>query len=95
MKGTVSSIGNGQLVLTTATGTSVTIDLPSTVTYHAQSAASATDVTIGATVEVTVNGFRGFGRNGGAAEASGAPTAAPSGAPTATITATDVTIVSK
>lgn len=95
VKGTVSSIGNGQLVLTTASGTNVTIELPSTVTYHAQAAATSADVTAGATVEVTVNGFRGFGRNGGGAEASGAPNPAPSGATTATITATDVTIVSK
>jgi len=87
--GTVGSISGSSLTLTTASGQTITIDLSGT-TYHAQTSASASDVTQGATVQVTVEGFGG-GASGGAP-----PSAAPSGGTSSqTLTATDVTIVSK
>lgn len=91
LTGTVKSLNGSTLVITAADGTETTIDVAGT-TYHAQTTATAADVTAGDTVKVSVSGFGGF-RPGSAPDASGAPAA--SGAPpagTGTITATDVTI---
>lgn len=93
LSGTVSAIGNGQLTLTTATGTTVTVELPATVTYHSKTTATVADVTVGSAVQVTVNGFRG--NRGGGPAASGAPSAPPSDATGAAITAEDVTLTGK
>jgi hypothetical protein len=88
--GSVTAIGNGTITIQTSAGTPVTITVPSTATYHGQTAASATDVTVGSQVQVTINraGFRG-----GAPDASGAPAASPGAG--LTISATDITIVGK
>jgi hypothetical protein len=88
LTGTVKSLDGSTLVITTADGTETTIDVTGS-TYHAQSAATAADVTAGSTVSVAVTGFGGMRAPG----ASAAP-AASAGAGTGTITATDVTITS-
>ena len=90
ISGTVASISGTTMTLTTANGQTLTVDLSGT-TYHAQTAATASDVTAGASVQVTVEGFGGPGGNSGAQ-----PSAAPSGASSGqSATATDVTIVSQ
>ena len=86
------------MTVTTADGSTVTFDIADS-TYHAQTDATAADVTTGSTVSVSVEGLGGFCRPGGGAPgASGAPDAsfAPgAGAGSTTLTATDVTITSK
>ncbi len=94
LRGTVQSINGNTLTLRTASGSTVTVDLSGSTTYHKQAAASSTDVTTGSQVLVQVQ----FDRTGAGAAplASGAPAggAAPlaSGAPR-TFTASDVTVV--
>ena len=61
LEGTVESIDANTLTLKTASGQTIQIALDGTTTYHAQSDASASDVTTGKTVLVRVNGFRGAG----------------------------------
>ena len=94
LRGTVQSINGNTLTLQTASGSTVTVDLSGSTTYHKQAAASSSDVTTGSQVLVQVQ----FNRTGlGAAPAaSGAP--AGGGAPLAsgaprTFTASDVTVV--
>ena len=87
--GQVTAIADGSMTIQTSAGQSVTVAVPSTVTYHAQTGASSSDVTVGSNVQLTVtrpNGFRG------GAEASGAP--APS-AGAFQLSATDVTVLGK
>ncbi len=87
--GTVKSLDGATLVITTSSGTETTIDVSGS-TYHAQSPATAGDVTAGTEVSVSVTGFGGRRRPG----ASAAPDA--SAAPgMGSITATDVTITSR
>ena len=85
MTGTVTAVDGSTMTLTTSGGQTVTIDTSDS-TYHAQSAATAADVTTGSSVQVSVEGLGGFGRP----DASAAPDA---GAATGTISATDVTIL--
>jgi hypothetical protein len=81
ISGTVKSLDGSTLVLTVADGTEMTIDVSGS-TYHAESAATASDVTAGASVSVTVNGVGGLrGPNA---------TAAPNGDGATPITASDV-----
>ena len=76
IEGTVESISDTTLTLRTADGQTVQINLDGSTTYHAQSDASADDVTTGGTVQVRLNGGRigggngGNGANGGGASAS-------------------------
>ena len=94
LRGTVQSINGNTLTLKTASGSTVTVDLSGSTTYHKQAAASASDVTTGSQVLVQVQ----FDRTGSGAAplASGAPAGAgaplASGAPR-TFTASDVTVV--
>lgn len=83
-QGTVQSISGSTLIIKLANGSTVTINLTGTTTYHKEAAASQSDITAGSTVRVTVS----IGANGnpGATPAPGA-TAAPR-------TASDVTLVS-
>lgn len=94
LRGTVQSINGNTLTLKTASGSTVTVDLSGSTTYHKQAAASSTDVTAGSQVLVQVQFDRAG--SGAAPLASGAPAggAAPlaSGAPR-TFTASDVTVV--
>ena len=88
--GTVTAVGSGTITVETAPGQSVTITVPSTTTYHGQTAAQASDVAVGSKVAVTIN-RTGFGRP----DASGAPAGAAASPGTVTITATDVTLLAK
>jgi hypothetical protein len=93
LRGTVQSINGTTMTVTTASGSTVTVDLGSSTTYHKQAAASASDVTTGSQVVVQV----AFNRTGIAAGA-GASGAPAGGAPlasgaTRTFTASDVTVV--
>jgi len=85
--GTVNSLDGSTLVLTAADGTEMTIDVSGS-TYHAETAATASDVTSGTSVSVTVTGIGGFrGPNA---------SAAPNGdAGNASIKASDVIITGK
>ena len=75
------------MTLQLASGQTITIDLPSTTTYHTATTASSSAVTTGSSVVVEVTGFGGRGLTGGP-RASAAPDA--SGA--ASVTASDVTV---
>ena len=87
--GTVTAVGTGTITIQTTGGQSVTITVPSTATYHGQTAAQAADVAVGSKVAVAIN-RTGFGRP----DASGAPGGAASPG-TITITATDITLLAK
>ncbi len=65
--GQVTAVANGTITIQTANGQSVTLEVPSTATYHAQAPASASDVTVGSKIQVSAS------RAGGRAEASGQP----------------------
>ena len=86
--GTVDSISGTTMTLKEANGSTVTVNLASTTTYHAQATATAADVTTGKQVQVQVEIAGGFGGQGlpGASPAAGGTT-------TRTVTATDVTLV--
>lgn len=81
--GTVASTDGATMKVTTSTGQTVTVDLSGT-TYHSKTPASATDVSQGASVEITVQGASGF---------PGGPQASPAAGANQTVTASDVTIV--
>ena len=82
--GTVTSTDGSTMTLTTATGQTLTVNVSGS-TYHAQTAASAGDVSQGASVQVTVQGGLGF--------PGGGPAASPGTGAGQTLTASDVTIV--
>jgi len=84
LQGTVESVTATTLTLKTASGQTIQIALNETTTYHAQSDASASDVTTGKTVLVRVSGFRGGGPG---------TSSAPGNGGTADQTASDITVV--
>jgi hypothetical protein len=84
ISGTVTSLDGTTLVIAAEDGTATTIDV-SGAEFHAQATATAADVTAGATVSVTVDGFGGGFRPGSSPDPNG-------GSGSATITATEVTI---
>jgi hypothetical protein len=94
LTGQVSAIADGSITITTSGGQNVTVEVPSSVTYHAQAGASASDVKVGSNVELTVSrpSFRG-------ADASGAPIASQQttngGAAGFGLSATDILVLSK
>ena len=93
MTGQVTAIADGTITIQTAAGQSVTIEVPSSVTYHAQAGATATDVKVGSSVELSVSrpGFRG-------PDASGAPIASQqntNGGTGLQLSATDILLLSK
>ena len=55
VSGTVSSINGTQLTITLTNGSTVTIDLSGTTTYHNETAASSGDVKAGSTVTVQID----------------------------------------
>jgi hypothetical protein len=85
VSGTVQSIGPDSMTITLASGSTVTVDLSGTTTYHSETAASATDVAVGSTVQVTIN----TGSSGASPGASPSPGASG----TTTFTAKDILIV--
>jgi hypothetical protein len=86
LEGTVESIDATTLTLKTASGQTIQIALGGTTTYHAQSDASASDVTTGKTVLVRLDGRGGF--RGGPQS-----TAGTGGGTASSATASDVTVV--
>jgi len=83
IRGTVSAVSADSITVTLAGGTSVTIPLDASTTYHTRTPAAASAVTVGSQVAVTP-GARAAAGNGGSAtngggQGGGAP--APSGAP--------------
>jgi len=90
--GTVDSMSGTTMTLKEANGSTVTVNLASTTTYHAQAAAIAADVTTGKKVQVQVAIAGAFGAPGASPEAGASP-AAGGGTVTRTVTATDVMLV--
>jgi hypothetical protein len=97
--GSVVALGDGTMTLKMGNGSEVTVQVPSTTTYHAQAPATSTDVTVGSQVEVAVGRpqFRGGADASGAPNASG-PVASPGtggGGGGAGLSATDITVLGK
>ena len=86
--GTVVSVTSNSITIQTAGGQTETIAIGSSTTYHAQTAATSSDVTTGATVVVKTS-RTGVVPNTGQALASSSPGVTTAG------TATDVTITAK
>jgi hypothetical protein len=88
LEGTVESIEGTTLTLRIADGSTVTVDLSGSTTYHQQAAASSSAVTAGSQVQVQVvpTGAGTAPLTGGAPLTSGAPR---------TFTASDVTLVTR
>jgi hypothetical protein len=80
LEGIVESVTATTLTLKTASGQTIQVALDGSTTYHAQSDASASDVTTGSSVLVRVSGFRG--RPGASADPGGTDQ-----------TASDITVV--
>ena len=94
--GTVDSVSGTTMTLKEANGSTVTVNLAGTTTYHAQAAATAADVTTGKQVQVEVQVAGGLGGQdvpGASPGAAASPAPGASGAPPRTITARDVTLV--
>jgi hypothetical protein len=91
--GQVTSVANGSITVQTSNGQSVTLQVPSTATYHAQAPATSSDVAVGSQVQVSVS--RPNGRAEGSAQpgASGQPGQGGQGA--LGFTVTDITVVGK
>jgi hypothetical protein len=84
VEGTVQSIDGSQLTIKLANGSTVTVDLSGSTTYHNETAASSSDVKTGSTVLIQIDT---------SAQGSQAPSPGTSGSPTArSITAKDVLI---
>ena len=82
--GTVQAVSPTSITIQTSTGTSETIDISGTTTYHSEAAASATDIKVGTSVTVQIDA---------AALASQAPNPSASGGIGGrTLTAKDVLI---
>lgn len=83
------------MTLKEANGSTVTVNLAGTTTYHAQAAATAADVTAGKQVQVEVQITGGAGGQDvpGASPGAAASPAASGVGTTRTITARDVTLV--
>ena len=82
--GTVTSMDGSTMTVTTASGQTMTVNVSGS-TYHAQTAASAADVSQGKSVQITIEGGLGF--------PGGGPGASPGTGTGQTLTASDVTIV--
>ena len=102
LAGTVESVSGSSLTLKTSSGSTVTVQLGDSTTYHGQTAATASDVTAGkeVLVQVTTGAASSSGAGSAAAAApSASGTASSSAAPAGvsgtqpTFTAGDVTIV--
>ena len=96
--GKVTAVSDGSITIQTANGQSVTLQVPSTATYHAQAPANSSDVIVGSNVQISAS-------RPTRAEASNQP--APSGSPTTGggngggnfggfgMSVTDITVLSK
>ena len=95
VKGTVKAVNGDTMTITTASGQTVDVKTSGDTAYHQQTAATATDVTVGTGVSIQVD-FGGFGRGQGANGNGGPAGSGTTGNGTAaspTLTATDVTVV--
>ena len=93
IRGTVESIDANTLTLKLADGSTATVDLTGSTTYHAQAAATSSDIKPGGQVQVQIQVQpRGSFAPGGAAGGGGEASPGASGA-TRTFTATDVMVV--
>lgn len=86
--GQVTAVSSGSITIQTAGGQSVTLQVPSTVTYHTQAAGTSSDVAVGTQVQVGVT--RGAQTAAGGPAASGAP-----GNGGLQMDVTDITVLSK
>jgi hypothetical protein len=96
--GKVTAVSDGSITIQTANGQSITLQVPSTATYHAQAPANSSDVIVGSNVQISAS-------RPTRAEASNQP--APSGSPTTGggngggnfggfgMSVTDITVLSK
>lgn len=93
--GTVSAIGNGTLTLTLPSGSTIQILTGTSTTYHAQAAATSSDVKVGSKVEIQTAGGGGGRFFGGAGAPGASPSPGASGETTLNTarTAKDITIV--
>jgi len=84
LQGTVTAVSADSITLQLTSGQTITIPTTSSTTYHSETAASASDVTTGATVKVQLGAGRlGGGQNGGNGNGNGGQNGpAASGAPT-------------
>jgi hypothetical protein len=83
-EGTVESVAADSVTIRTADGTTITVGLDPSTTYHSAAPATASDVTAGTTVKLQVAGGFRPGGNGGGTGNGGAVTLG---------TAADITIV--
>lgn len=84
IEGTVESVAADSVTIRTADGTTITVGLDPSTTYHSAAPATASDVTAGTTVKLQVaGGFRPGGNGGGTGNGGGVTLG----------TAADITIV--
>jgi hypothetical protein len=83
LEGTVTALDGTTLTIATSDGQTVSVDVAGA-TYHAQTAATETDVAAGATVRLEVTGMGGPGGPGGA------PASPAASAGASSVTASDV-----
>lgn len=93
LTGQVTAIADGSITVQTTGGQNVTVEVPSTVTYHAQAGATATDVKVGSSVELTVSRPSFRGPDGSGAPAASQPTTGGAGG--FGLSATDILVLSK
>ncbi len=84
IEGTVDSVGTDSVTIKTTEGTTVTVGLDSSTTYHSATEAAASDVTAGETVKLQISGGLRPGGNGGGTGSSDSVTLGTAG---------DITIV--
>lgn len=84
IEGTVDSVAADSVTIKTAEGTTITVGLDSSTTYHSATEAAASDVTAGASVKLQIAGGFPRGGNGGGTGTSDAVTLGTAG---------DITIV--
>jgi hypothetical protein len=91
--GQVTAVSGSSVTIQTAGGQTVTLTVPSTVAYHTQAPGSASDVAVGANVQITAT------RPNVRPDASGAPAAGGqtggSGPGGFSLNVTDITVLSK
>ncbi len=92
--GTVTAVSADSMTVKTANGQEVTLTLNGSTAYHQATSAAASDVAVGSTVTVRVDGgFRGNGNgNGGSGNANGGQSGQDGTGQTPRLTASDVTV---
>jgi hypothetical protein len=92
--GTVTAVTADSVTVKTANGQEVTVTLNGSTAYHQATSATASDVAVGSTVTVRVDGgFRGNGNgNGGSGNANGGQSGQDGTGQTPRLTASDVTV---